>query len=505
MHPVIAGFVDYGFPVWLRATHWVNVLLMGLMIRSGIQILASYPRLNWGKTSKPGFEWLKFTNKEFRKDEHYITLEEEEDAPVVLAQPGGSNLGLGRHFHFLGAMLWIANGVVYYIFLFATGEWRRLVPTTWSIFPNAFEQFVHYLTFHGALDSAYLGVYDPLQQLSYFGVVFLLAPFQIATALAQSPAVEARFPWYVNLWGGRQSARSLHFIGLVLFLGFILIHTIFVILISSSPDGLPGFVGNFGLILLGQDKSHHVAAVVGVLSLIVLIFATYFVTSWLSRKYPAIAQRIMSAFIRPWMALLARKVTSRQEYKPEELSDYFIINGFPPDSPAYLGMLWSDFKGYTLEIGGLVEHPLSLTLDQIKAMPKQTQITQHNCIQGWSSIGEWGGVPVLDIMTLVKPLPNARYLVFRSYSKDTAGKEFFECIHRDVAIHPQTILAYEMNGEPLPLAHGAPLRLRAEVLLGFKMVKWIASIEFVETYANLRDGLGGSREENKHYEQAAPI
>jgi len=108
-------------------------------------------------------------------------------------------------------------------------------------------------------------------------------------------------------------------------------------------------------------------------------------------------------------------------------------------------------------------------------------------------------------MDLVKPLPKAKYLVFRSYSKDNAGKEFFETIHMDIATHPQTILAYEMNGEPLPLAHGAPLRLRAEVLLGFKMVKWIASIEFVETYANLRDGLGGSREENKHYEQAVPI
>ncbi|HLJ79967.1 MAG TPA: molybdopterin-dependent oxidoreductase [Ktedonobacterales bacterium] len=505
MHLVIGSFIDYGFPTWLRATHWINALLIGFMLRSGIQILASYPRLHWGKTAKPGFEWLKFTNRKFRKDEYYITLEEEEEAPVVLAQPGGSNLGLGRHFHFFGATLWILNGVAYYCLLFVTGQWRRLVPTTWAIFPNAYEQLVQYLTFHGPLDSAYLGVYDPLQQLSYFAVVFILAPFQIATALAQSPAVEARFPWYVNLWGGRQAARSLHFIGMMLFIGFILIHTTFVFLVSSSPDGLPGLVGNFGLILLGQDTSHHGAAVAGVLCLIILIFATYFVTSWLSRKHPTAAQRTMSVLIRPWMSLLARKATSQQEYKPEDISDYFIINGFPPDSADYLELLWSGFKDYSLEIGGLVERPISLTLDQLKAMPKQTQITKHNCIQGWSSIGEWGGVRLTDIMDLVKPLPKAKYLVFRSYSKDNAGKEFFETIHMDIATHPQTILAYEMNGEPLPLAHGAPLRLRAEVLLGFKMVKWIASIEFVETYANLRDGLGGSREENKHYEQAVPI
>lgn len=494
---------DLGFPVWLRATHWINVLFMGFMIRSGIQILASYPRLHWGKTARPGLEWLKFTRRKFRTDEYYITLEEEENASPVIAQPGGNSLGLGRHWHFFGAMFWLLNGLVYVVLLCVTGQYLRLVPSNWQIFPNAWQQMVQYMTFHPPMKSLYLGPYDPLQQLAYFAVVFLLAPFQIATAAAQSPAVEARFPWYVNLWGGRQSARSLHFLGLVAFIGFIIVHTGFVFI--ASDNGLPGLVSNFGDIIFGQHDTLHGPAVAIVLSMIILILAIYAVTSWLSQRFPTEAQKTMSVFIRPWMVLLARRSTSKQEYKPEDISDYFIINGFPPDSPEYLKGLWDGFKDYRLEIGGLVERPVSLTLDEIKAMRKQEQITKHNCIQGWSSIGQWGGVLVSDILDMVKPLPNAKYLVFRSYSKDNAGKEYFETIHIDVARHPQTILAYEMNGQPLPLAHGAPLRLRVEVLLGFKMVKWVRSIELVETYATVRDGLGGSREENKQYEQAVPI
>jgi sulfoxide reductase catalytic subunit YedY len=490
-------FADLGFPVWLRATHWINALFIGFMIRSGIQILASYPRLNWGETSKPGQEWLRFTRRKFRKDEYYITLEEEEEASPLIAQPGGSNLGLGRHWHFFGAVFWLLNGIVYVALLCITGEWSRLVPTTWAIFPNAWGQMVAYLTFHGPVQSLYIGVYDPLQQLAYFAVVFLLTPFQILTAAAQSPAVEAYLPWYAKLFGGRQGARSLHFLGLVAYIGFIFVHTAMVFLTDPRT--------NFGDIIFGQHVTRTGTAVAIGLSIIILIFVIYGLTSWLSRRYPTAAQKGLSVFIRPWMSLLARKTISRQHYRPEEVSEFFIVNGFGPDSDEYLRMLWNGFKEYKLSIGGLVERPRALSLDELKALPRQTQITKHNCIQGWSSIGQWTGVPMSQILDLVQPRPEAQYVVFRSYSKDNAGKEYFEVLSMDVARHPQTILAYEMNGQPLPLAHGAPLRLRAEVLLGFKMVKWLRSIECVETYANIRDGLGGSREENKHYEQAVPI
>jgi len=415
----------------------------------------------------------------------------------VIAQPGGSNLGLGRHWHFFGAMFWVLNGVVYVALLFITNQWQRLVPTSWSIFPKAWETALAYLHFHLPAPSLYAGIYDPLQKLSYFAVVFLLGPFMIATAAAQSPAVEGYFPWYAKIFGGRQGARLLHFLGLLAFIGFIIVHT-FMVFVTGPQK-------NFGDIIFGQHQTQGGAALAIGLSLIILIFATYALTSWVSLRHPRAIQRGLSAFIRPWMKVLARKTISRQHYKPSEISSYFLINGSPPHSQEYLAMLWTGFRDYRLKVNGLVENPLSLSLDDIKAMPKQTQITKHNCIQGWTSIGEWGGVPLRHILDLARPAPNAKYIVFHSYSRDTEGHPYYESIGIDIAHHPQTILAYEMNGQLLPMDHGAPLRLRAEVLLGFKMVKWIESIEFVETYSTIRGGTGGSREDNKFYEQAVPI
>ena len=493
MHLALAD----SFPVWLRATHWINVLFMGFLIRAGIQILGSFPRLYWNDHCKPGTEWLRFTRKQQPKDRMWTTLEEELEVPTVMGQPGGNNLGLGRHWHFFAAIFWMLNGLVYLVLLFVSGEWSRLVPTTWRIFPNAWQTMVAYLTFHAPSQSLYIGVYDPLQQLSYFAVVFLLAPFLILTAAAQSPAVEGQFPWYPKLFGGRQGARSLHFLGLLAFLGFIVIHTAMVF--------LTGPLHNFGDIIMGQHTSHQGAALAIGLSIIILIVAIYALTSWLSKRDPRAAQKLLSAFIRPPMKMLSRASESKQRQPLEQVSEFFIVNGQPPSSAEFLQLLWSDFADYRLEIGGLVERPLSLSIADLRALPKQTQVTRHNCIQGWTSIGEWGGVPLREIVKLAQPAGNARYLVFRSFSLDTSGNQFFESVRLDIAEHPQALLAYEMNGHSLPLAHGAPLRLRLENQLGFKMVKWLKSIEFVESFRTVGEGLGGSREENKHYEQSVPI
>ena len=156
-------------------------------------------------------------------------------------------------------------------------------------------------------------------------------------------------------------------------------------------------------------------------------------------------------------------------------------------------------------MAGLVEHPLRLTLADMYAMTRQTQITKHNCIQGWTAIGAWTGVPVHAILARCKPVANARYLVFWSYSKDTSGQQFYETIPIEVALEGQTILAYAMNGHPLPRAHGAPLRLRCETMLGFKMCKWVCRVELVEDYRTIRGGQGGSREDNRYYEVYAGI
>jgi DMSO/TMAO reductase YedYZ molybdopterin-dependent catalytic subunit len=158
---------------------------------------------------------------------------------------------------------------------------------------------------------------------------------------------------------------------------------------------------------------------------------------------------------------------------------------------------------------------LSLSLTELRALPKQTQITRHNCIQGWTGIAQWGGVPVSEILRLCQPLPEARYLVFHSLQRgrqavrpelqEAHAVHYYEVLDLELARHPQTILAYEMNGQPLPPEHGAPLRLRVETLLGYKMVKYLQAIELVADFRNVGLGQGGFREDFQFYGRGAEI
>jgi DMSO/TMAO reductase YedYZ molybdopterin-dependent catalytic subunit len=138
-------------------------------------------------------------------------------------------------------------------------------------------------------------------------------------------------------------------------------------------------------------------------------------------------------------------------------------------------------------------------------MGKRTQITLHNCIQGWSGIAAWSGLPVAELMNRVRPLPEATAVVFYSYGEGGEGGEFYDSLSLRNALHPQTLLAYEMNYEPLTSLHGAPLRLRVENQLGFKMVKWIRKIEVVADVAAIYEGEGGYNEDREYYGELAEI
>jgi len=159
-----------------------------------------------------------------------------------------------------------------------------------------------------------------------------------------------------------------------------------------------------------------------------------------------------------------------------------------------------------------VEKPITLSLSELKNLPKQSQITKHCCIQGWSAVAEWAGASLKDILKRSKPLDSAKYVALYAFDNkaqtepdSTAGGFFYGTIHIDLAQDPQTILAYEMNGEPLPIAHGAPLRLRVETQLGFMMVKYIKRIEFIADYKNIGQGQGGWREDHQFYSPEAGI
>ena len=483
------------FPFWLRFAHFINIVFIILLIRSGVEILSALPKLYWNDHARPGTEWIKFTKKKFSPDfkkRTWISLEEEESFSSWIALPGHKNLGIGRHWHFLSIIFWISNGAAYYILLFTSGEWQRLIPTSWSILPDAIHDMMLYATFQFNLPG---NPYDSIQQLTYFSVVFLLGPFMIATGAAMSPSIDARFPRYPKIFGGRQAARSLHFLGMIGFVLFIIVHVAMVMLSNFSE--------NMGNIFLGQATSFGVA--VGIFALFVLVvIAVNIWATGISLKNPRFVQRKLGAIIDPIRQTLFNKVVSRQQFLKSDVTPFFRANGYPPDTKEYAGLVENNYSNWRLKVHGLVENPLDLSLVDLHALKKEIQITEHSCIQGWTAIGEWGGVAMNHILSMCNPLSQAKYVVFYSYQY-TDGDQFYEVISIELARHPQTILAYEMNDEPLDIPHGAPLRLRIETQLGYKMVKWIKSIELVDDYKNIGMGQGGHREDHMYYDLGAGI
>lgn len=487
----------FDFPLWLRLSHYVNFLFLTLLVRSGIQILSDHPRLYWNKHCTPGSEWLKFTKKVFPKNKLWTSMDEAVDVSPWIALPGGRhNLGLGRHWHFFAVTFWVLNGLVYVTLLFGTGSWRRLIPASWDIFPAAWQTFLSYATFH--LPSAgTLHPYNPLQQLAYATVVFVLAPLSILTGAAMSPAMDARFPWYPRLFGNRQKARSLHFLVMLAYLIFIPIHVALI--------ALENFPQKMSLIVLGPENQHVALAVSLGLGAIALVVAIHVLLTWWSQRRPRNVQHI-SGLLTDWLTrLLLYRLTSRQEYTTADISSYFWVNGKPPVGEAWDELAKGGFASWKLPVNGLVEQPLLLSLAELRTMPSTRQITQHCCIQGWSSFAEWTGVPLAEILKRCKVLPRARYLIFRSHQMDEQGREYYGSLDIQEARHPQTILAYEMNGSPLLMNHGAPLRLRVETKLGFKMIKWLKAIELVEDYRSVGEGQGGYREDFQFFGTEAEI
>jgi DMSO/TMAO reductase YedYZ molybdopterin-dependent catalytic subunit len=184
------------------------------------------------------------------------------------------------------------------------------------------------------------------------------------------------------------------------------------------------------------------------------------------------------------------------EFAKADIAPVFRANGtLNPDTDDYNTHAAKNFKDWRVTVDGLVAHKLSLSLAALRAMPSRTQITRHDCVEGWSCIGEWTGTSLAAVLAAAQPLESARYAVF--HCADNMAQPgwpetyYYESLDLLEATHPQTILAYDLNGAPLPVAHGAPLRLRAERQLGYKMAKYIKRIELVTDYAQIAGGRGG--------------
>lgn len=486
-------------PLVIVITHGINAFCILLLIRSGLHILADHPMLYWTDHTRRDNYWLKFGKKNMPTDKLWTAHDEAEVSSHVLTLPGGGHheFGSARNWHFATATIWLITGAIYWGYMFATGAWRRLIPTHWSIVPAAYHDLIGYITLHKPPISAFQP-YDPLQQLTYAGVAFLLPTLMIVTALAMSPAFMNRFPRYMLLFGGRrQVARSLHFIGMLMFSIFVVIHILMVSLVYFSR--------NVRLITFGNTNASLSAALTVFIAAILLIlifniFATYF-----TLRHRIATRKVLVSIFQPVVHGVFGRLVPQKTYKKQDISPFFRVNGYPPETEEFNKLRDNSYKDWRLEVGGMVEHKLSLSLDELKAMPKREQITKHICIQGWSAIGEWGGVQVKEIIARCKPDKRAKYIVLHAYDVDAEGYSYYEALRISDMKDPLSILAYEMNWKPLPLEHGAPLRLRCERKLGYKMVKYIKSIEFVEDFTHIERGRGGYREDNVLFDWEASI
>jgi len=477
-----------GFPFWVGVTHFLNLFLMIFIIRSGVQILSDHPRLYWTRHSTPGKDWFRI-QKPVPQNPLWTAKKDSISLPGQVGLPGiRHSIGLARWWHLGMDTLWLLNGLVFYVLLFTTGQWRHLVPTSWDVLPSAGSMAIQYLSLNWPTDNGWVA-YNGLQLIAYFVTVFIAAPLALITGLGMSPALSTRFK-PVSKVLSIQLARSTHFLVLVWFLLFILAHVAFVF--------MTGLLRNLNHVYAARDDAGWVGFWVFAASMVVVVVGWVAATPF-TLRHPRVVQRVGFALIGPAQRLFEHLDATPGQYSEKDISPYFWHNGQYPDSPEYTSLLEGNFADYRLRINGLVDRPQELDLVQLRALPFQEQITQHFCIQGWSGIAKWGGVSMRTLMDLVGPQPEARWVVFYSLGEGPDEGIYYDAHPIEQMSYHLTMLAYDMNDEPISFGHGAPLRLRNEIQLGFKQVKWVKGLEFVAELSDVGGGHGGYNEDHEFF------
>jgi len=477
-----------GLPVWVDVQHFLNLFLMIFIIRSGVQILSDHPRLYWTRHSTPGKDWFRIQHP-VPADPLWTAKQDSISLPRQIGLPGlRHSIGLARWWHLGTDTLWLLNGIVFYVLLFVTPQWRRLVPTSWAVFPNALSVLIQYLSLGWPTENGWVA-YNGLQLIAYFITVFIAAPAALITGLGMSPALSTRFKRISKMFS-IQVARSVHFFVLCWFSFFIVVH---VTLVFTT-----GLLPNLNHIYASRDNDSWVGFWIFTASMVVVIVGWVAATPF-TLRHPRVIQRVGFALIGPAQRLFEHLDAMPGEYNERDISPYFWHNGQYPESDEYRALLADNFVDYRLRVHGLVDNPVELNLEQLRALPHHEQITQHFCIQGWSGVAKWGGVSMQTIMDLVRPRPEARWVVFYSVGDGPDGGTYYDAHPIEQMGYHLTMLAYDMNDESLPYGHGAPLRLRNEVQLGFKQVKWIKGVEFVAEFSDVGGGHGGYNEDHEFF------
>ena len=194
-----------------------------------------------------------------------------------------------------------------------------------------------------------------------------------------------------------------------------------------------------------------------------------------------------------------------REYAARDVSRDFPVNSLDtPGDSLYMRLIGDGFASYDLTVEGEVEHPQRLSLAHLQHLMTVTQITRHDCVEGWSAVAQWQGVRLADLLAMARPKQTARYVVFHTFDVDANGSPYYESLSIDQAAHPQTLLALRQNGKPITPERGAPVRLTVPTQLGYKSAKWVRRIEVVASMKSLYGGKGGYWED-QGYEWYAGI
>ena len=482
----------HGFPLWVRYCHFFNFFFVMLLIRSGLSILMDHPRLYFNDHCTPGSEWVRLTPFEVPRDRLWTAKDDARYISPVVGTPGYRHtIGVARIWHFITVHGFIVTGVIFIAMLFATQQWRRLVPTSPLVLVQAWDTWVHYATFHMPAEPNGFYGYNALQQIAYFVVVFVFGPLAILTGIAMSPALVNRFPWYAKIFGGRQASRSIHFLNMLGFVAFLVVH---VILIAMT-----GLSRNMNHIVLGTDNQDRLGMLLGFAG-IGLVILSWIAAHYLSWFRPRALQHALKSVTYPMQLLTLNRLAPQQKHVEREISPYFWPNGKMPIRDDWKRLADGGFEGFRLKVGGLVERPVELSLADLEKLGEVEQVTMHHCIQGWSGIAKWGGIPMKVLIDLVRPKPEAATVAFFSFGEALYGGPYYDTQSIENVLKPQCLLASRMNGQRLPQVYGAPLRLRVENQLGYKMVKWIERIEFIKSEKLLGKGEGGKNEDDEYFD-----
>jgi DMSO/TMAO reductase YedYZ molybdopterin-dependent catalytic subunit len=347
---------------------------------------------------------------------------------------------------------------------------------------------IQYLSLDWPVETGWVN-YNSLQLIAYFLTVFVAAPLALITGLGMSPALSTKFRW-ISTFFSIQVARSLHFLVMCWFVLFIIVHVTLVI--------ATGALNNLNHMYALRNDGSWAGFWIFAASMAVVVVGWVAATP-LTYRYPRKVQRIGYALIGPAQRLFEHIDSKPGQYTDKDISPYFWHNGTYPASREYQDLREGNFTDYRLRISGLVANPVELDLTQLRALPAHEQITQHFCIQGWSGVAKWGGVSMRTVLELVRPAPEAKWVIFYSFGEGSDQGTYYDAQPIGQMHYELTMLAYDMNGQALSYGHGAPLRLRNEVELGFKMVKWIKGIEFVETFAEIGGGQGGYNNDHEFF------